>query len=145
MLTFLGRVSFHENGIISELYHFRMLAPLHSSQFMAPLLEAISPLEHSLYTHPREASFSRLSSVYTLFALHSSQLTLSLKWIFPLKNSLLNTVASLSSSPHGTASVLHPASQFQRIQCQTSSSISPYHPHCLPVSSSHTHAVFSPA
>lgn len=42
---FLGSVSFDENSIISELYDFRILDLLHTSQFMVPLLETISPLE----------------------------------------------------------------------------------------------------
>lgn len=61
---------------------------------------------------------------------------------FPLKELPLK---HLSSSSHGTVPALHPASLFQRIQCQINSSISSYHPSlpaCLP---SLTHAVFSPA
>lgn len=121
-----------------------MLALLHRGQnsffcfYKQPLF-----WKHSLYANPWDVPLSRLGSVYSPFALQNSQFTLSLKWIFLLKNSLLNLATSLSFSCHATVPASHPASPFQRFQCQIDSLITLWHPAVLVFS--HTHAVLSPA
>lgn len=144
MLTFLGRVSFHENGIILEWYYFRMPALLHSSQFMVALLKAISPLEPLLvYSSMGSLLFKAELCLYSIcitqLSVHpQSEMDFPLKEL-PLKHS---DILVIFTSWHSIS--LTPASLFQRIQCQISSLISPYHPSlpaCLLLS--HTHAVFS--